>query len=1612
MWAKLTTALKPRQDSSQSGDVMAGVYEQHPNLSVFHNDSAPFRRNNDSQRSASPMKLPAITKKVKSTFGIHGNSSQLSVGPSTPGPSEFDPYDISRPSTSQGKRRSSFNILRRGSNDELRQPDQARSLSRADERPGEPVTPFEGKNGSVRSILRDRNTPGTGQNVRFFSRDAYRMLSPDQSMESEYQSAMAATQYNTPSSAPPTSESFMDRLQRSPPNDGNTSSGSIPRFNSGPKSPKSRPTITEIFPSPEASEMMSVDTSAQLPPIPAPDFNLFDVSQDLDLPVGPPPGLDFEDDEGGKPMTSTPFRDKGKGKAEPEPEEIAVEVDESIFHSQEKSPRLPPALHDRSNSFSLGQTLFYSMAHGQSKRSSTASARDTPTSAKSSPMSANDASSASAASSPSTKSRGRALSDTVFMSMLRSPSPKQPEADINDESSSDLIVYSSQRGEPDPFSANANTYYTPQTMIPATPPDAAARATHERQQSHPEQAELIFSLQTQLALQTELCGQFETDLRARDELVEVLGKKLDAVEREEGKKRAVLKQWKKKVMELERACRLLEEEVDTSRQESAERSLMDMASGDALMSLHRQIADLERERKGWERKEDMLREEIQGLERNVREKGDDIEKLKETLATRDESERELKLGISMVKEQMEMMGNVSLGFIDENELKKIGAESTRNSLNGDANWMEEKRELVATLEREQAEKAELADEVEGYKQQLDEHDAKFKVLKDELDAQWEHAERASETIEAAETAKRELEKERDALKAELEEMNERLEAMDAELTEADQRLSQDDADFQALAEEREAMDKERDELLEKIRVDEEETEAIKQSLQASQDRILELEQERKYALDNVARLEENIRRRDTEASTYSQRVLEREAELESLREQLSRESREHAVALEDAEHQNRSSLDRIADFKTELDRLRRQVHSLQQESADKEVKIVQLNKQHSQDKQDIQGFNIALDSKQQELELIKRKMGVRGTAGATPAQPSKTATHSRRDSAIFSTPTLSSRPPSVLSDAGTDGGSGSTGKMPALSKSTRLNTSTSKPPVRAVGSMGPPPAPITKPRVSGTPTPAGPSGLSRSTSARPSSTISTSTPVAHRRVASSTLDQATSRVVKARQTVNASPAPGEKENMKSDASRPSSRARVAVPAHWTCTVVRVHGMQLMRPERSWRPIVTIEVDDHALTETLLGSDGQNVNLRDVRQLHGASGMSRIEVKVYHKAQSKKKGKRRSLVGTASGSLGELYKRHGMDPKLRLQCQNPTSRSVASKGRPQNGAVIHLRLRPPADFLSPVSTFVEEEEVSASDSEDSESSSSSGSTTVVTPVVETQPTTHLRRRRRRRGFLSDDESCSESESDEDDEKPSFLLDDDEQECAPASPVKITLNPITWVSALNILPQNTQEIKVPIPQPNVAERVLGSFTRYYELQSCNSRYESTWDALIVDLRAEWSISAAVLGTLCGLNAAIFSLGPGSLFEVNSTAEAALTAAIVASVLGLMCTGWMWIRYGFTKPSIAQTRAQDFFSTPEVPSYFFFALSARMPAILGFFTGGGLVVFLTIIAWNSWPGAVMFGCFAVGLLMGLQWFVWGILYGVRALRRAWAFVFGRWTSAEDGPETKQEC
>ncbi|KJA17853.1 hypothetical protein HYPSUDRAFT_145897 [Hypholoma sublateritium FD-334 SS-4] len=262
----------------------------------------------------------------------------------------------------------------------------------------------------------------------------------------------------------------------------------------------------------------------------------------------------------------------------------------------------------------------------------------------------------------------------------------------------------------------------------------------------------------------------------------------------------------------------------------------------------------------------------------------------------------------------------------------------------------------------------------------------------------------------------------------------------------------------------------------------------------------------------------------------------------------------------------------------DAERMRRQNHSLLQESADKDMKIAQADKQHAQDKEDIYGLNVALDSKQQELELIKRKMGVRGTAGSTPAPASKVTQH-RRDSSIFSATPLSgpaSRPSSALSQTDTESnsvgprkerklsgeiGQSVSARVTALGKSTRVNTfggtvasATGKPSTSGRASvdssMGPP---ASKPRPSiATPTPTGRvSSLTRSFSANKIVTPQSVTPMPHRRGSSAEQNTPSQRAKVSRPSVAASPAPSsvaevdEKENIVSPVKK---RTMIPVPA--------------------------------------------------------------------------------------------------------------------------------------------------------------------------------------------------------------------------------------------------------------------------------------------------------------------------------------------------------------------------------------------------------------------------------------------------------------------------------
>ncbi|CAE6415275.1 unnamed protein product [Rhizoctonia solani] len=188
-------------------------------------------------------------------------------------------------------------------------------------------------------------------------------------------------------------------------------------------------------------------------------------------------------------------------------------------------------------------------------------------------------------------------------------------------------------------------------------------------------------------------------------------------------------------------------------------------------------------------------------------------------------------------------------------------------------------------------------------------------------------------------------------------------------------------------------------------------------------RLDDLDREHQSTLDTVRRLERIVQARNTELAQTEESIRTQALEAEQLRshtreleriktqrddalqaESLLRAQLEDTQKQRTAETAELSKLrERLKALVDETARSQRRVNELMTESADKEVRIVQLSKARAQDIEDKEGLNVALQSKQQELELIKRKLGVRGTAGATPA-PSRMqrGSYSRRESAASS----------------------------------------------------------------------------------------------------------------------------------------------------------------------------------------------------------------------------------------------------------------------------------------------------------------------------------------------------------------------------------------------------------------------------------------------------------------------------------------------------------------------------------------------------------------------------------------------------------------------------------
>lgn len=318
------------------------------------------------------------------------------------------------------------------------------------------------------------------------------------------------------------------------------------------------------------------------------------------------------------------------------------------------------------------------------------------------------------------------------------------------------------------------------------------------------QEELVASLREQLSLQHQLASQFEIDLAARDELVSLLSTQLRDAEtgaekyrKEVERRQSAMRALRRKVGELEKICRGLEDEVERSREESFERSVMDEASEGALVVLHGSIGQLKGDLEKAKDVEAKLTEECDALKCKVAEIGSEKIGL-------EEREKELS---ALVESKMDEIKQLE-GKVEELSQAGINAQETIDSLRSDmadkqqmidderekynlaeSQWLEEKAGLITRLEAHGSSQDSHDADVKILQRKLDEREEEVKVLKAEVEAQWDHAEKADEKITRLEGEKEGLAKSVQALHSKVEEVGSQWKESDGRRAELEEELS-------------------------------------------------------------------------------------------------------------------------------------------------------------------------------------------------------------------------------------------------------------------------------------------------------------------------------------------------------------------------------------------------------------------------------------------------------------------------------------------------------------------------------------------------------------------------------------------------------------------------------------------------------------------------------------------------------------------------------------------------------------------------------------------------------------------------------------------------------
>ncbi|KAI0801529.1 hypothetical protein C8Q74DRAFT_499009 [Fomes fomentarius] len=457
---------------------------------------------------------------------------------------------------------------------------------------------------------------------------------------------------------------------------------------------------------------------------------------------------------------------------------------------------------------------------------------------------------------------------------------------------------------------------------------------------------------------------------------------------------------------------------------------------------------------------------------------------------------------------------------------------------------------------------------------------------------------------------------------------------------------------------------------------------------------------------------------------------------------------------------------------------------------------------------------------------------------------------------------------------------------------------------------------------------------------------------------------------------------------------------------WHLTVVRTRGLTFVRPEKSWRPIVTISVldgnrDQSMSHEVVLGSDGQNPNLKkSVIPVHDVSYSTRLIIQVFHRSQTKKKHRKRSLVGSASLSLNEFLNKHPLphprpiEYDVRLSCPPPQRKNPTIGGRQQHSATLTMKFavphKEPGMYESPPFTPISEHPETSDGVFSDGASSTKASENINLEEKEPERNRGLRRRKRRkvRSYMSDDDyyddeagysgsSCSESPApptpqdeyfppipDDEDSGYGGTCGDDESEV------------VFWP---RILPMQVDQMSVVSVQASFsfAEACLDRYAPYHELREADEEGDcEKAEKVLGRLLTEWYVVGASLLALAGIDAAVFGFGSDSLFTVAGISRRVVSIGGISAAIGLVCDAWFLVLYSGANAQKFLRLAKDVYG-----SYFFFCLTCRLPSVCMLISALALMAFLFAAAWTASPTAVLVMSFIAGFLLTSQFLVFGI-------------------------------